>query len=256
MKFDSLADKCNYYRSLTDYKLIPGMPVIVMLDGRSFSKFIKKSFNLPFDDRFINIMNFVAEKLCSSISGAKVAYVQSDEISIFLEDYKQINTESFFGYRLTKLLSIIASIATGWFNKELWKIFPESNPIQFDCKAWNVPNLNEVYAWFLYRQNDCIRNSKQQVTQQYYSHKELNGMRVDDQIQKLKDEKGISWWNDFSDNEKYGRLIWKVKERYLDIERGLEYDRGVWKSHPAYELNKSREEFINLIKPEENNDTE
>ena len=252
MKFDSLSDKCNYYRSLTDYRLIPGQPVLVMLDGRSFSKLIKKKFALPFDDRFIEMMNKTTEKLCAEIGGAKIAYVQSDEISLFLEDYKTINTDSFFGYRLTKLLSIIPSIATGYFNKELWKIFPDSDPVQFDCKVWNVPNLNEVYSWFLYRQNDCVRNSKQQVAQKYYSHKELHGLLVDDQVQKVKDEKGISWWHDFDEGKKYGRLIWKEKEHHINQERNLEYDRSVWKSHPGFDLNKEREKFMDLIKPAEN----
>lgn len=184
MKFNNLADKCNYYRSLTDYKLIPNQPVLVMLDGRSFSKVIKKRFKLPFDQRFIDIMNLVSIKLCESIDGCKIAYTQSDEISLFLEDYKTIKTESYFGYRLTKLLSIIPSIATGYFNREFWKIFPNADPVQFDAKVWNVPNLNEVYAWFLHRQLDCVRNSKQQVAQQYYSHKELKGIVVDDQDRK------------------------------------------------------------------------
>ena len=42
MQFKNLEDKCLYYRSLTDYKLLPNGYTIVMLDGRSFSKKIKK----------------------------------------------------------------------------------------------------------------------------------------------------------------------------------------------------------------------
>lgn len=44
----NLKDKCLYYRSLTDYKLLPKTYAIVMLDGRSFSKKIKNKFNIPF----------------------------------------------------------------------------------------------------------------------------------------------------------------------------------------------------------------
>ena len=254
MNFKSLADKCEYYRSLTDYRLIPGLPVLVMLDGRSFSKLVKKRFNLPFDERFIEIMNMTAEKLCAEVGGARLAYVQSDEISLFLEDYQTPQTDSFFGYRLTKLLSIISSIATGYFNKEFWKLYPDLSPAQFDCKAWNVPNLNEVYACFLHRQNDCVRNSKQQVAQQYYSHKELQGLLLDEQIQKLKDEKGISWWHDFSEGEKYGRLIWKETEHHIDTDRGIEYDRSVWKTHPGFNLNgEGRDTFMGLINKNEDN---
>lgn len=249
MKFDSLSEKCNYYRSLTDYKLIPNLPVIIMLDGRSFSKVIKKRFSLPFDKRFIDMMDFTAKKLCAEIEGCRLAYVQSDEISLFLEDYKTIKSNSFFGYRLTKVLSIAASIATGYFNRELWKIYPEADPIQFDCKAWNVPNLNDVYAWFLHRQNDCVRNSKQQVAQSHYSHKQLEGLSADNQVQKLKDEKGISWWHDFRDEERYGRIVLKEKEHFRNEELGVEYDRSVWKAYPGFELNKDKDRFMELICP-------
>lgn len=38
MIFKTLEEKCNYYRSLTDYKLLPNGYIVVMLDGRSFSK--------------------------------------------------------------------------------------------------------------------------------------------------------------------------------------------------------------------------
>ena len=63
MKFETLEDRMNYYRGMTDYKLMPGSYVLIMLDGRSFSKKIKKAFSLPFDDDFIDIMNQTAQHL-------------------------------------------------------------------------------------------------------------------------------------------------------------------------------------------------
>lgn len=241
MKFDSLKEKCDYYRSLTDYHLIPGTYVMVMLDGRSFSKVVKKKFKLPFDDRFIDMMNKAAIAVCTEAQGSKLAFVQSDEISIVMTDFdKPGQTDSFFGYRLEKIVSILASVASGEFNKNLMKIWLEEGnsiddfkPVQFDCKVWNAPTFNEVRAHFLYRQIDCIRNSKQQVAQQYFSHKQLDGLNTDEQIQKLKDEGQVDWWHDFEDGKKFGRFIWKETENYHNDKMGTDYERSVWKVHEA-----------------------
>ena len=106
MQFKNLEDKCLYYRGLADYKLLPGSYVIVMLDGRSFSKLIKNKFEKPFDNNFINMMNETAKYVCSNVEGAKFGYVQSDEISLILSDVK----DPMFGGRVQKLTSVIASM--------------------------------------------------------------------------------------------------------------------------------------------------
>ena len=59
MTFETLKDKCLYYRSLTDYKLMPSSYVICMLDGRSFSKIIKNKFKKPFDETFAQMENIL-----------------------------------------------------------------------------------------------------------------------------------------------------------------------------------------------------
>lgn len=250
MQFKSLKEKCEYYRDLADHKLMPGTYVLAMLDGRSFSKMIKKKFQLPFDDVFIGMMNKTAEILCSKVQGARFAYVQSDEISLVLTDFG--GSDSFFGYRCCKMLSILSSIATGYFNKLLLQHYGVENiesfePVQFDCKVWNVPTLNDVYAWFLYRQLDCEKNSKQQLAQQYYSHKQLEGLATDDQVQMLKDQKGISWWQDFDAGKQIGRFIWREEKKMYNEQAKTEYIRHVWITHPAYDLKEKegRERFIN-----------
>ena len=73
MYFKTLKEKCEYYRSLTDYKLVPNNYVLAMVDGHCFSKVIKNKFEKPFDDTFINMMNETAKYLCENIQGAKFA---------------------------------------------------------------------------------------------------------------------------------------------------------------------------------------
>ena len=200
MYFKTLEQKCLYYRGLTDYKLLPNSYVIVMLDGKNFSRLVKNKFKKPFDDDFISMMNETAKYVCENVQGCKFAYIQSDEISLVLTDFDTPTTDTFFGNRLCKMQSIIASLATAKFNQLMFQyklkkhdyertkedsdlslydiddainFIGEQDLFQFDCKCWNVPSINDVFAWFLYRQIDCVRNSKQQAAQAYLPHKKL-----------------------------------------------------------------------------------
>ena len=248
MQFKNLEDKCLYYRSLSDYRLLPNSYVIVMIDGRSFSKLIKNKFEKPFDNHFIDMMNETAKYVCENVQGCKFAYVQSDEISFVLTDFDTPTTDSFFGNRLCKIQSIIASLATAKFNQLMFLYNMEYNPIinpgetikntkliQFDCKCWNVPSFNDVFAWFLYRQIDCVRNSKQQTAQAYLSHKLLLNKETDEQIKLLLEEKGIDW-NCLSNNKKYGRFVWRQKVLMSNIDSGEIYHRNKWIVSPGFPL--------------------
>lgn len=199
-----------------------------MLDGKNFSKLIKNNFKKPFDDDFIEMMNNTAKFLCNNVQGVKFAYVQSDEISLLITDYDTPETDTLFGGRLCKIQSILASYATAEFNRQfiLYHIARkgftgvfEKNIIknmklaQFDCKCWVVPNQNDAYAWFLYRQIDCIRNSKQQTAHTYLPHRILIGHDADEQIQMVIEKNGIDW-NTFNDEYKYGRFVYKVMTEF------------------------------------------
>lgn len=275
MHFENLKDKCEYFRSLTDYKLTPNSYVIAMVDGRSFSKMIKNKYQKPFDDTFVRIMNEVAEYLVKNIQGAKFAYTQSDEISILITDFDTPDTDAAFGYRICKLQSIIAAMAASKFNQlaliydvehrlyekckfdcentiyrsdQVVNEIKNQKLVEFDCKVWSVPDYNTAFCHFLWRQNDCIRNSKQQTAQTYLSHKELVGKSADEQIELCKNEKNVDWDN-FDNGLKYGRLIYKERKLFknmgVDLETaGLDgisvmakeeqvYVRNVWSTHPA-----------------------
>lgn len=262
MKFNTLEDKCKYYQSVSDHVLMPNSYVLVHCDGRAFSSLIKKRFKRPFDDDFIFMMNETAKYLCENIGGCKMAYVQSDEISLVLTDFDTETTDSFFGYRMCKLISTIAAMATAKFNR-LWTqsilhfpcsdsdknlIFNELPLATFDCKVWNVPNYYDAVAWFIFRQNDCIKNSVSQTAQSLFSHKELEGVDTQGRIDKMLCEKGINW-EDFDNGVKYGRFIYKVKVMTKIPQLQQEVERYMWKVHNAFKITDNKEKFneLNLI---------
>lgn len=241
----SLKERSIFLQKQYDFYVDTNKWVLVHVDGRSFSKMIKNRFNKPFDMYFMRAMDETAVFLCKNVQGAQIAYVQSDEISLLLRKNSP-EGDIFFGGRLCKMQSIIASLATCYFNREmfmfdLWEAVTTTGEsvdelpfYQFDCKVWGVDSANDAMAWFLYRNIDCVRNSKQQAAQTYLSHKELLGLNTDAQIAKLKKEQNIDW-NDYAEGEKYGRLIYKEEKAHVGPE-GVEYTRSVWKAHEGFDL--------------------
>lgn len=262
----TLKDKCREYQKRRDYHVDTDKYIIAHIDGRSFSKMIKNKFNKPFDRSFINMMNETASYLCAMVQGVHLAYVQSDEISLLIKKNTP-ESDVFFGGRLCKMQSIIASLVTAKFNQlymiNYFKKREDKNPFyeerhyttsecvdtianfplcQFDCKVWDVDTANDAMAWFLFRNIDCIRNSKQQTAQAYLPHNALLGLDSDTQIKKLLDEKGVDW-NSFSGGEKWGRLIYREKEEktHTFVNKNGEtvtetYVRNAWKPHDGIDL--------------------
>ena len=223
----TLKERMKFLQSLRDYKLYKDSYILCHIDGRAFSKMIKKRFKLPFDDEFMQMMDETAAYVCENVQGAKCAYVQSDEITIVITSFKYegdelINSSAFFDYRLCKLQSIIASLATAKFNqlytlrminedsdKSIKQQINEIPLIQFDCKCWDVNTYDDMFAWFKFRQNDCIRNSKQQFAQAYCSHKDLLNKNSDEQVEYCKLKTGNDW-NALNGKYKYGRIVYRT----------------------------------------------
>ena len=172
-------------------------PVILRVDGRAFHTFTR-GFATPFDQMLHNTMVATASTLVGEIQGAKVAYSQSDEISILITDYDTLTTDAWFGYNIQKMVSIAASVATIAFNQSL-NGYPAYDPLskramaQFDARVFNLPK-EEVVNYFVWRQQDASRNSIQMLARSQFSHKQCHQKNVS-QLQDMLMEKGINWNN-------------------------------------------------------------
>lgn len=274
MENETLKEKCYRFQKERDYRLDVDKYIIAHIDGRSFSHNIKNKFKKPFDRKVIDMMNETAIYLCENVQGAKIAYVQSDEISLLI---KKDTPESdvFFGGRMCKMQSIIASLATAKFNQllavnEIWgsaydntlfdcestlytikdavNELKNSKLVEFDCKVWDVDTANDALAWFLFRNIDCVKNSKQQVAQTWCSYNELLRLDTDKQIEFLKEKTGIDWYT-FPEDEKYGRIVKKTtRQAQREMPNGeiVDYERSVWEAIPGVDLsdNEERKEFV------------
>lgn len=217
MKNLSLEKRMKMYEELNKQFLLPNQYVLMRLDGKSFSSFTKKYFNKPFDDDFTWLMQSTMEYLVDNISGAVAGYTQSDEITILLTDKKTKGMEGWFNYRVDKMCSLAASMASAYFNINFneysnYKNNNESSypyPI-FDCRVWQVPNEEEVKNVFLWRQRDCIRNSVLQLAQSFYTQKEMLKKNIDELKMMLIKEKDCNW-EELNDSIKYGMFYFPKK---------------------------------------------
>lgn len=233
MSFDDLGDRMKGYEGVWKQKLPRKLPVIVRVDGKAFHSYLKGS-EKPFDMKFIDQMASTAKTLCEQMQGAVLAYHQSDEISILLQDWESVHTEPWFGGELQKITSISASIASVSLQR-----LRNGSPL-FDARAFVLPSMLEVANYLIWRQRDAIRNSVSMAAHAHFSHKSLQGVTSDQMQEKLWDDKGINWAA-FPDECKRGTLtrknyIYETVE-YVDKRTGkteaTKALRGKWQYEAA-----------------------
>lgn len=205
MNKDSLGDRI---KSLYEdpYRItLPGrLPVILRIDGCHFSS-VTRGCAKPFDLKLIHAMNETAKYICKNVHNAKIAYLQSDEISILL-NYNDINTQSYFNNNLQKISSVVAGMASSYFTSISDKAFGNTKVVQFDCRTFVVPK-EEVNNCFLWRQQDCQRNSVQMLARSIFSHKECDKKNTS-QLKQMCLDKDANW-DYLANSHKLGRCIIK-----------------------------------------------
>lgn len=195
MPQDDFGDRMKDYEGReASRKLIPTLPICVRLDGKGFSKFTK-GLARPYDERLSRLMIDTAKFLVKE-SNACVGYTQSDEISLILWE-PEYKSQVYFDGKVQKLCSVLSSMATAFFNKGLAEAIPEKKDYMalFDCRVWNVPDLNEAANTLLWRELDASKNSISMAASHYYSHRELEG-KSGSEKQEMLFQKGINW-NDY-----------------------------------------------------------
>lgn len=181
----------NFYEGRNQTHLTRRMPVILRVDGRAFHTLSNRlKLEKPFDEGLQRWMVETAKVLCEDIQGAQLAYVQSDEISVLITDYATLQTEAWFDYNVQKMTSISASIATQAFLREMnndgWDM-----TVNFDSRVFNIPR-EEANNYFVWRQQDWIKNSISMLARAHYSQKELLNKKQTDMHEMLH-QKGINW---------------------------------------------------------------
>ena len=178
----------------TSQRLMKFLPICVRIDGKSFHSWTS-NLNKPFDQRLYSCFHETAITLINQFKPV-VVYNQSDEISLIMY-YPNEETELPFGGKMFKLISIAGSVATAAFN-DFWQLNysdVQKRLAYFDCRVWQVPNLDEVVNYLLWREQDAVRNSIQSTGQFYFSHKQLQGKNNNEVQEMLFQLKNVNWNN-------------------------------------------------------------
>lgn len=224
---DEFGNRMKLLEQMEARRAMPLLPCLARLDGKGFSRYTKR-LDRPFDKRFSDIMievtRYLVEETC-----ARIGYTQSDEISLV---YYSDNYESqiFFDGKIQKMISVLASMATAYFNQlallglptwdkdgkliEVGKICLPRPLAHFDCRVWTVPNKIEAANAILWRECDCYKNAISMAARHYYSHNELMD-KTGSEMQELLLQKKVNF-NDYPPFFKRGTFIRRsVNKRIL-----------------------------------------
>lgn len=224
----SLSKRMVAYEKCTVSPLPINTPIILRVDGRAFHTFTR-GMEKPFDMGFIFNMDGVAYALCEEIMNARIAYLQSDEISILI--YPTIEADVWFGNNVQKMTSVSASLASA--------VMSESYPgrrITFDSRVFAVPE-KDVVNYFIWRQRDWERNSVQMLARKYYSQKELQG-KSNAEMHEMIFQKGDNW-NELETLLKRGRCI--RKSVAIDPDTGENVLKSWWVDKNIPQFTKDRD---------------
>ena len=217
MDFDDLGNRMKRYEQAeAGRQLMPGLPVIARLDGHAFHTFTK-GLKRPYDVRLSMAMIDTTIHLVDRYQ-ADWGYTQSDEITLVFRP-KEYEEFPMFSGKYQKMVSLMASTASVKFNECVAASIPEkaNESPEFDCRIWNVPDLNEVAECLRWRQMDAIKNSVSMAASSVFTDKELHGVNTKTRKAMLH-SKGIIW-DDYPEFFKQGTFVTRfVKMIPLDEE--------------------------------------
>lgn len=205
----TLGDRQKYFEKFNVQHVSAFQPLMARVDGRAFHQFTKP-MKRPYDERMMQAMQDTTRDLLQSTS-ALVGYTQSDEISLMWHPDENL----LWAGDVQKIVSDLAVQTTVLFAHNLREAFGADfdkfvtyHPA-FDARVWNVPTLDESANYFLWREQDCSRNSFSMAGRTVYEQPELNHKSVDEMRLMLFD-KGIKW-EEYPRHFRYGMLIRRVK---------------------------------------------
>lgn len=189
MSKDDLGDRMKMYEGREAKRIfIPRLPIIARIDGKNFSK-LTRNLVRPYDERMGFAMQATTIWLMR-YTNACYGYTQSDEITLVWY-HPEPASEPWFGHKIQKMCSVLASAATARFTDIAGNLFDDL--VMFDCRVWNVPTEEEAANAVLWRTFDATKNSISMLAREYYSHKELIGVTCDAMLCLLRNEHDIDW---------------------------------------------------------------
>ncbi len=262
---DDLGDRIkSQYEDRTRYMLPRRTYTLLRLDGKSFHTYTR-GLNKPFDHDLFADIDEAIKAMLPDIQGSVFAYTQSDEISVLLTDFAQPTTSAWFDGNLQKIASVAASIITAEFNRfrlvracgiESGDKYRHVKLAHFDARVFTIPDRIEVMNYFIWRNQDCARNSVSMLAQSLFSHKQLQGVSTSEMVKMIAAHEGGAFaWDSLNQDLRFGRLI--VKETFQDTVSVPDVknfkvvpqlvERTRWVSTPAWKFTENKDKLLDMI---------
>lgn len=210
-----MGDRMKAYEETFRQVLPIRMPAVIRLDGKAFHT-LTRDCPRPFDPKLRDAIVQATAAILEEIP-ARVAYHQSDEVSMLLVDYNRFDTEQWFAGAVQKMVSVAASMMGVEFSSRWGK------PGYFDARVFAVPE-RDIKNYFVWRQRDAMRNAVSMAAQAHFSPKQLHGLNSDEMVALLKKKDVVfeefpAWFRQGSVVLKGGALdapVFSKEPRYLD----------------------------------------
>ena len=201
MSTPTIKDRISSYEEIYNYKLLPKLPVIIQVNGRSFYKataFLDK----PYCEVFADTMASTMLQLCLEIEGAIFAYQYNDQIIIIARNDQNQDTIPWYDNKIQKISSVASSIATFHFNNiSTLKSLNLVGDSIFLAQTFNTPSIIEAIHAIVLKQQQNFQNAVQAAC--FYElikkhNKEtikdmLSGLTIDEKIDILYQECSVSF---------------------------------------------------------------
>jgi len=199
MSSSKLKDRVESYIESTDFRILNRVPVVVVINGRAFSK-LTSLLDKPFCEKFSESMISTMLKLCSEIEGSLFGYHFNDEIVIISRNDQGTDTSPWYDNKLQKICSITSSIATLHFNNVSSGLNLMGEGL-FTSQVFPVPTIAEAINTFVYKQQQNFHLSIQSAcfyellkTHNRNTIKDmLSGLSVDEKVDLLQQECNIDF---------------------------------------------------------------
>jgi tRNA(His) 5'-end guanylyltransferase len=201
MPIPTIKDRISSYEEISNYKLLPRLPLIIQINGRSFSK-ITSLLNKPYCTKFAECMASTTLQLCLEIEGAVLAYHFNDEIVVIARNDQNLETIPWYDNRIQKIASVVSSTATLHFSNlsNAMDLNLMGDPL-FLAHTYTVPNPLEAIHVIMSKQQQNFQTALQsaclyELLKKYNKEtiKEmLTGLTSDEKIDLLSQECNVNF---------------------------------------------------------------
>jgi len=212
-----LSERISGYQLVTDYKLLPRVPIIISINGRGFAK-ATQLLDKPHCVKFTEAIMSTMLCLCTEIEGAIFAYQHNDEIVIVANNDQNIETNVWFNGSIQKICSVTSAIATMHFNENALRLHLNmSGDSLFTSQVFVVPTIGEANNTLIFKQQQNFHTSIQSACLYNLLNKfdrneiknMLNGLSIDEKINLLDQECHIKF-NDYPSSFRRGTACYKA----------------------------------------------